>query len=449
MVGVSSAFGISAVARRQPLQLNRLAILISLSGGRTLGHVKAGPAMPRSKFLPPYPGAPACPPKLDKRHPHLTFLGAWQRLGAPALCGRGSWVVNIGAAWQGDSSKDSSGRQVVVKGQDFAWNVVAWASQHPENCSHVPHIVAWEADPKRLEGLHSVKAKYWPGSSKVVLRGGWATPESIAAAPELEPPSPSARRPHLLKVDIDSMDLPVVNACLRRFRPYLLVVEINNFTPLPMEFAALTAAYAPPSMASTPAPRFGLGYKGGNAKWPCMGASLGYWVRWLARRHGYRLVTTDHENNAMFIPTDEAGTFPRGEGGGRRDAHANDAYSDTQMYCHGAMTIADLYRLRLCKRSDRGCLFRSRLQFPPYVPRPSEVARYGALLGTTDAHKMPSGLRPAIQSIYRTCDVAQVPFSLVINGTCCPGAQASQRGNGSFCRCTIGELGMSLDGNSR
>lgn len=223
------------------------------------------PRRTRPSAAAPYPGAPACPLRLDKRHPLKTLFRVWKRLGAPSLCEPGSWIVNIGAAWQGASSKDTSGRAVIVKGQDFAWNLIAWASQHPENCSHVPHIVAWEADAKRLEGLHSVKAKYWPGSSKVVLRGGFATPESIGSAAELVPPSPRSQRPHLLKVDIDSMDLPVVHACLKRFRPYLLIVEINNFTPLPLEFVALTATYN----ATSPSPRYGLGYNGGNAKWPC------------------------------------------------------------------------------------------------------------------------------------------------------------------------------------
>lgn len=134
---------------------------------------------------------------------------------------------------------------------------------------------------------------------------------------------------------------------------------------------------------------------------------------------------------------------------------ANTSLEDAQVYCHGAMTIADLYRLRLCKRSARDCIFRTRLQFPRYVPRSSEIALYGAELGIAAATShgasrhtqgakmtMPTGLRPAIQSIYRACDLARVPFSLLINGSCCPGADVSQRGNGSFCRCSIGELGM-------
>ena len=148
----------------------------------------------------------------------------------PPFCAEGTYVVNIGAAWQGGSSSlDGLKKESAVVGQDYAWNLLEEARNENlrgrTECSH-PTIIAWEANPVKLEGLVRVKRLKFNNSSKLILRGGLATPESIAAAPELAPPNPTLRsRPHLLKVDIDSIDLPVVAACLKRFRPHLIVVE--------------------------------------------------------------------------------------------------------------------------------------------------------------------------------------------------------------------------------
>ena len=357
-----------------------------------------------------------CPKPLKSSSPYITLERAWRQRGVPELCSEGSWIVNIGAAWQGSSSlqRDQNGKEVKAVGVDSAWAVMEWARDN--HCPHV-HAVAWEANVIKLKGLENVKLVKFNPDSKIVLVGGLATPASIAAAPELAPPLESRPRPHLLKVDIDSIDLIVVSACLRRFRPHLLVVEVNNFTPLPLDFAAL---YPTDAERAEKAPRYGSGYTGGNGKWPCWGASFGWWVRWLAQRHRYRLVTTDHNNNALFAAMEDEArpSVPKALGN----------FSDSA-WCHYGMTVAELWRLRLCRRTDGNCAFRKRLRFPKMAPTSDEVAAH--LTAFTPL------LTPAVRSIYRMCDFSNVPFSLRMpNGECCPGAQPGQLGNGTYCRCS-------------
>ena len=59
-----------------------------------------------------------CPPKLSRGHPVQLLKTLWRQQGAPGLCEEGAWLVNIGAAWQGSSSVDASGKHVYVRGQD-------------------------------------------------------------------------------------------------------------------------------------------------------------------------------------------------------------------------------------------------------------------------------------------------------------------------------------------
>ena len=255
---------------------------------------------------------------------------------------------------------------------------------------------------------------------------------------------------------------------------------VNNFTPLPIEFVALTPNA---SEAAGLKLNYGGGYNGGNAKWPCWGASLAYWVRWMRQRHGYRLLTTDHNNNALFAPMDEpmpppmgAGAMaagasssllatsmpgaPLGEGleavasrlegiasrleravyqsagmaettiGGGSLGGSLTEMSEADMWCHGGMTTANLYRLRLCRRSDHSCAFTKLLRFPSLVPSEEQVAANTAALTAL--------LAPGIHSIYLNCDAYQVPFSLRVDGVCCPGAsmQPGKPGNGSLCHCS-------------
>ena len=353
-----------------------------------------------------------CPPPIDKHKPVELIKRAWARQHAPRFCANGSYIINIGAAWQGASSVDRQGQQVKVVGQDFAWNTMEWARAHRPACIG-PTMIAWEANSRKLEGLYAVRRKYFGegGGLKVVLRGGLATPDSISNSIEL---AHVPRRPHLLKVDIDSTDLPVVAACLKRFRPYVLVVEVNNFTPLGIDFVALVPdAKADASLR----PNYGSNYTGYNGKWPCWGSSLGYWVRWLERRHGYRLLTTDRDNNAIFVPSED---IDKPTGG------ASDWQWSSSPWCHGGMTVADLFRLRVCRHTGK-CELRRFLRFPERAP--------SAGLVTMSTTHLTDLLTPAVRTIYKNCDASDVPFSLWLNGVCCPGAHAHERGNGSLCRC--------------
>ena len=95
--------------------------------------------------------------------------------------------------------------------------------------------------------------------------------------------------PLLLKVDIDSIDLPVLDAVLDHFRPHLIWAEVNYAIQLPIFFAALEARASQPG----PRPTYGKGLLWRFAH--CAGASLAAFER-LALRHSFAVVQTDSKN---------------------------------------------------------------------------------------------------------------------------------------------------------
>ena len=134
----------------------------------------------------------------------------WEDMGAPHICEEAAWIVNIGAAWQGTSSVDHIGNKTRATGDDPAWKIMEYLRDDVDfPCATLPRIVAWEANALKLQGLEAVRLHKFRNSTKVMLRGGLATPANIASAPELAPPLASRPRPHLLKCDIDSIDAEV------------------------------------------------------------------------------------------------------------------------------------------------------------------------------------------------------------------------------------------------
>lgn len=135
----------------------------------------------------------------------------------------------------------------------------------------------------------------------------------------------------LLKVDIDSFDLPLVDAILHcpnsaASRPRAFYVEVNSFVPLAIRFKALPPLpFNNSSRSDSPGdgsrrPTYGGGAMSGKSnKWPCYGASLSAWEE-MATRAGYRLLATSHQlTNAIFVDST------------LRNVHA---LSSSSVWCH-------------------------------------------------------------------------------------------------------------------
>ena len=103
------------------------------------------------------------------------------------------------------------------------------------------------------------------------------------------------RRPLLLKVDIDSIDLPVAAALLHAgMRPHLLWAEHNARIPLPVKFTAAER------IDDAPRPSYGMGMGLHWTKFHCNGASLAMWHA-LGTRYDYQLAYVDHQN-VLLVP---------------------------------------------------------------------------------------------------------------------------------------------------
>lgn len=114
--------------------------------------------------------------------------------------------VDIGA---GDGIKDSNTARLAFAG---------WRGEF------------FECDHERL----SVLAANYRDVEGVSLSGARVTPENVAA---LLDGHGVAARPGVVSLDIDSYDGAVLEALLERFRPTIIVAEINEKIPPPLDFA--------------------------------------------------------------------------------------------------------------------------------------------------------------------------------------------------------------------
>lgn len=242
-------------------------------------------------------------------------------------------VVNIGAKWDGHRKQSTVNR-------DFAWELAADRKQY--------RIIGFEAMQKAYETTQRVLTLSEPGNGgkfraadlnprRATLLNESVSPHTLCDRLRMLGVQAGGGDPLLLlKVDIDSMDLPVVQAALQcGLAPRMIFVEINEYLHRPLRFAALAPPAHPPE--GFPPPRYGLGYRGWNNLWPCMGASLSMWAHALAPH--YALLTTDDVSNALFVPT---------------AAHrAHFAAMSTALSCHDYATNGSMPRRRAIRRGFR------------------------------------------------------------------------------------------------
>ena len=332
-----------------------------------------------------------CPPPFRG---HADLESVLRRADEPL--GNHSWVVNLGARWSGADRVNL----------DYAWELV---KHGPPRLS----TVAFEGDPAQCARLERAKQARFGGAARVQLRCEFVRARSVAD--KLRAAGVPANFA-LLKIDIDSADLPVAEAVAARLRPQLVFVEHNSHTPLPMQLAALEAdegePLRPSYRASTGAPH--AGYHGTNRVFGCFGASLAAWDDF-ARRFGYEIAAT-RLNNALLVRADIAQRARARLPPARR--------SSTSVWCHASETHSQNSRLGMRR--------------PPGIPPADALGRL----------RKPAGLQPhqqwrdadggqfnyteAFRRIGRSCAEAQTPFRLRVPGVCCPDAaqQAPMRMTG-------------------
>ena len=209
-------------------------------------------------------------------------------------------IVNLGAKWDPFARREASCNDdpawMLALMSNSSWRIVGfegsaeahhrtrralryasvafWAAARGASLSHLPT----EPDPPdRVKALQA----------RVTLLNEYVDADTICA--RLEAVGVSTRengRFALLKVDIDSIDLPVTQALLRcGLRPRAIYVEVNPLVPLSVRFSAQPGRRRP----GAPPTFGGAAMWGGALVWPCFGASLSAWDAMLARRFGYRL----------------------------------------------------------------------------------------------------------------------------------------------------------------
>lgn len=371
---------------------------------------------------------------------------------ALALKGLRVAVVNLGARLRQPFERLSD--------RDYAWDLVEYALPTPPGRWRV---AAFEADADNCKHIVHEKKLARAGrfaNASVSLRCGFVRGHTVASEFAL---LGIPRKFALLKVDIDSSDLAVAAAALASYEPALLLVEFNQHTPLPIEFAALEpngadveadlhptyhrGRCAPPAQArgerdavagtaasvacrSSSCAHAGGGpcvgeYRGFNSVWPCFGASLASWAAFATRR-GYALVTTDGGNNALFM---------RRAHYTRAVAHAPHRFNtSTDEWCHAHATHS-----QVISRLDGA--MRSRL--PGRAPNRS-VATHSAMRRASPSHGVAVPWRPplgpdadpfdysaALRTIARRCGQNLTPFLARVHGVCCRGLETTR-----LCRCS-------------
>jgi hypothetical protein len=204
-------------------------------------------------------------------------------------------------------------------------------------------------------------------SSRVRLLNEYVRPSSICTR-LLEEDLPRDERLVLMKVDVDSVDLPLTHAVLRcGWRPRLIYVEFNAYVPYGIHFTALHGASATYA---------GDAHHGKSNLWPCRGASLALWES-TAREYGYSLLTTNGHDAALFVEGSAQSLFG----------------TSASLWCHAGPV------------DERGALvrkaWRPRGIYPPAErkpdPRPS-------------ANSLAVALEQALRIIDNRCNATRTPY---------------------------------------
>lgn len=362
-----------------------------------------------------------CPPPLEG---YRSILAALKRVGCKVWCdvAGGGTIVNIGARLPIGSYDD-----------DIAWDTFRRAPQF--------RMVAFEGNNASMGILQRAFPPARATSTRVQLVHRYVESRTIAAELKARKVSPHFA---LLKIDIDSIDLPVVCAILAGgFRPTLIMAEYNQWTPPPIEFAALELRRGEEFTGLVPS--YQANFRGRNREWPCAGTSLASWARF-ASEFGYSLLQLDRpplNSNILML---------------RSDLHAKH-FSEwsTDLDCHlGAFKHWGMVRLipfdmyARMSRAEKG-VWGSELPGHPH-PRGHELAsgqapgqRLNVLrlnvqrlkslgTGTVAASRDPTEERanghwvfdrsydfaPATATMDSQCRFAQTPYLMRLNHTCCP-----------------------------
>jgi len=341
-----------------------------------------------------------CPPLLEG---YRSILAALERVGCNVWCdvAGGGTIVNIGARLPIGRFDD-----------DIAWDTFRRAPQF--------RMVAFEGNNASMGILQRAFPPARATSARVQLVHRYVESRTIAAELQARKVSPHFA---LLKIDIDSIDLPVVCAILAGgFRPTLIMAEYNQWTPPPIEFAALELRRGEEFTGLVPS--YQANFRGFNREWPCAGTSLASWARF-ASEFGYSLLQLDRpplNSNILML---------------RSDLHAKH-FSEwsTGLDCHlGAFKHWGMVRLipvdmyARMSRAEKG-VWGSKLPGHPH-PRGTNSHQGKLQVNSGQAQSLLHAnghwvfdrsydFAPATARIDSQCRFAQTPYLMRLNHTCCP-----------------------------
>lgn len=216
-----------------------------------------------------------CPPRFNG-----DFLGLVRAMGIEP---KGQTIVNIGAAILRHAVPKHNRRS----NDDEAWNLFL---HHPELQLR---IVAYEGNTRdhelSMDYLNSRRTAA-DEASRVTAINAFVSSRTIRQNMRQ---NRVPDRPLLLKLDIDSVELPIAEALLSdpdALRPAIIFAEYMAHPSLapPLRVAALEGPDA--------TYQWGVHY----TQAACAGVSLGMW-RLFAERHGYALLATDGRHNVVLV----------------------------------------------------------------------------------------------------------------------------------------------------
>ena len=214
-------------------------------------------------------------------------------------------IVNLGCKWVDEMAN-----------LDHTWHLLRHLDKVDD--SHF-RFVGFEPNAAQLNvTMATANRKLSPKQmSEVTLVNDYVQVETVLATfRQLSIP----RAPHLLKIDVDSIDWQLLDVILLEYAPAVIFVEFMRWIPLPLEFKALAAHSGRKSS-------FFRGYRGFNKIFPCGGSSLAAWNS-LSQRHHYDIIADDGKSNIVMVRT-----------------RYKDLFDQYHLRCAGVQASAESYRI--------------------------------------------------------------------------------------------------------
>ena len=298
------------------------------------------------------------------------------------------WIVNIGARITGNAYDN-----------DYAWQIAFNRSD--------ARSVAYEGNTTYYQRLTDFVDRRDDLRTRVSLVNEFVTSSTIGPSLARNGVPPKFA---LLKMDIDSIDLPVVRAILRAgMRPDFLLAEYNQYTPPPIEFTALE-----PRRGEPITPKYGGLYRGANRQWPCHGASLSAWARFAAE-YGYLILQLDTAPANANVLLISAELHQRHYAHSSPSSTTNASSWSTDFRCH-LSTFRFWGTTRLIPYAEYITLHKDEKR-----SRASQLPAHEMADGKWDY--LPPGafnFAPATAAIDEQCHASQTPYAVRIDGRCCP-----------------------------